>query len=131
MLPLVLMPGAGSELYRGLGSVVVGGLVVSTIFTLILVPVLLSLVLDLEWRGKQATYDSPSAADVPTIDQVLAYSSKFYATQPWARHLHVSQGVEDSCSYSDMGTSGVDPSLGTVLRAARGRLCIVDSRADR
>jgi HAE1 family hydrophobic/amphiphilic exporter-1 len=42
MLPLVLMPGAGSELYRGLGAVVVGGLVVSTIFTLILVPVLLS-----------------------------------------------------------------------------------------
>ena len=26
MLPLVLMPGAGSELYRGLGAVVVGGL---------------------------------------------------------------------------------------------------------
>jgi len=48
MLPLVLMPGAGSELYRGLGSVVVGGLLVSTIFTLVLVPVVLSLVFDLE-----------------------------------------------------------------------------------
>ncbi len=46
MLPLVLFPGAGSELYRGLGSVVVGGLTVSTIFTLILVPALFSLVLD-------------------------------------------------------------------------------------
>ncbi|TMO82673.1 efflux RND transporter permease subunit [Pseudoalteromonas spongiae] len=45
MLPLVLMPGAGSELYRGLGGVVVGGLVVSTIFTLILVPVILSFLL--------------------------------------------------------------------------------------
>ena len=43
MLPLVLFPGAGSELYRGLGSVVVGGLVVSTLFTLFLVPALLSL----------------------------------------------------------------------------------------
>ncbi|WOH37046.1 efflux RND transporter permease subunit [Thalassotalea fonticola] len=42
MLPLVLMPGAGSELYRGLGAVVVGGLVVSTVFTLILVPIILS-----------------------------------------------------------------------------------------
>jgi len=50
MLPLVLFPGAGSELYRGLGSVVVGGLVVSTIFTLFLVPPLFSLVMD----GKQA-----------------------------------------------------------------------------
>ncbi len=41
MLPLVLMPGSGSELYRGLGAVVLGGLVVSTIFTLVLVPLLL------------------------------------------------------------------------------------------
>jgi len=41
MLPLVLAPGSGSELYRGLGAVVVGGLVVSTVFTLVLVPLLL------------------------------------------------------------------------------------------
>ena len=47
MLPLVLMPGSGSELYRGLGSVVVGGLIVSTLFTLIVVPLLFSLVLDI------------------------------------------------------------------------------------
>ena len=46
MLPLVLFPGAGSELYRGLGSVVVGGLLLSTLFTLFLVPALLSLSLD-------------------------------------------------------------------------------------
>ncbi|MFG0258280.1 MAG: efflux RND transporter permease subunit [Phycisphaerales bacterium JB043] len=43
MAPLVLFPGAGSEMYRGLGSVVIGGLLVSTIFTLVLVPLLLSL----------------------------------------------------------------------------------------
>ena len=46
MIPLVLTPGAGSEFYRGLGSVVVGGLLVSTVFTIFLVPALLSLVLD-------------------------------------------------------------------------------------
>jgi HAE1 family hydrophobic/amphiphilic exporter-1 len=46
MLPLVLFPGAGSEFYRGLGSVVVGGLLVSTVFTIFLVPALLSLVFD-------------------------------------------------------------------------------------
>ena len=46
LLPLVMFPGAGSELYRGLGSVVLGGLLVSTCFTLILVPTLLSLALD-------------------------------------------------------------------------------------
>ncbi|WP_164103513.1 efflux RND transporter permease subunit [Candidatus Laterigemmans baculatus] len=45
LLPLVLFPGAGSELYRGLGSVLLGGLLVSTIFTLFLVPTLLSLTL--------------------------------------------------------------------------------------
>ena len=44
MLPLVLMPGAGSELYRGLGAVVVGGLTVSTIFTVFLVPAVLSVI---------------------------------------------------------------------------------------
>jgi HAE1 family hydrophobic/amphiphilic exporter-1 len=40
MLPLVFRPGPGSELYQGLGAVIVGGLLVSTIFTLILTPVL-------------------------------------------------------------------------------------------
>jgi HAE1 family hydrophobic/amphiphilic exporter-1 len=46
MLPLVLFPGAGSELYRGIGAVVVGGLALSTMFTLLLVPAVLSLFLD-------------------------------------------------------------------------------------
>jgi HAE1 family hydrophobic/amphiphilic exporter-1 len=47
LLPLVLFPGPGSELYRGLGSVVLGGLIVSTIFTLVLVPSLFTLALEL------------------------------------------------------------------------------------
>ncbi|MEM1398707.1 MAG: efflux RND transporter permease subunit, partial [Pseudomonadota bacterium] len=42
MLPLVLFPGAGSELYRGLGSVVVGGLGLSAVLTLMVVPPLLA-----------------------------------------------------------------------------------------
>ena len=46
LLPLVLFPGAGSELYRGLGSVVLGGLLASTIFTIVLVPTLFSLALE-------------------------------------------------------------------------------------
>lgn len=48
MLPLVMATGAGNELYRGLGGVVLGGLTCSTIFTLFLVPLLLSLVIDAE-----------------------------------------------------------------------------------
>ena len=43
MLPLVLFPGAGSELYRGLGSVVVGGLSLSAVLTLAIIPPLLGL----------------------------------------------------------------------------------------
>ncbi|MDA1325804.1 MAG: efflux RND transporter permease subunit [Proteobacteria bacterium] len=42
MLPLVLTPGAGSELYRGLGSVVIGGLALSAVLTLLIIPPLLS-----------------------------------------------------------------------------------------
>jgi len=41
MLPLLLMPGAGSAIYRGLAAVIVGGLAVSTIFTIFLLPCLL------------------------------------------------------------------------------------------
>ncbi len=44
--PLVFFPGAGSELYRGLGSVVLGGLVVSTVVTLILIPSVFTLMVD-------------------------------------------------------------------------------------
>jgi multidrug efflux pump subunit AcrB len=43
MLPLVLMPGAGSAIYRGLATVIVGGMSVSTLFTLLLLPSLLRL----------------------------------------------------------------------------------------
>ena len=41
MLPLILAPGPGSEFYRGLGSVITGGLAFSTLFTLFVIPALL------------------------------------------------------------------------------------------
>lgn len=41
MLPLLLFPGAGSEIYRGMAAAIVGGMSVSTIFTLVLLPSLL------------------------------------------------------------------------------------------
>ena len=43
MLPLLVMPGSGTELYRGMAAVIVGGMSVSTAFTLILLPSLLRL----------------------------------------------------------------------------------------
>ena len=48
MLPLVVAPGPGSELYRGLGSVVLGGLAVSTIFTIYVIPSLLMFFIKME-----------------------------------------------------------------------------------
>ncbi|WP_425399783.1 efflux RND transporter permease subunit [Aeoliella sp.] len=70
LAPLVLFPGAGSELYRGLGSVVLGGLVVSTIFTLVFVPTLFRLMLEVfggakvkpehhQWDEQQPADDTP------------------------------------------------------------------------
>ncbi|MBX3414055.1 MAG: efflux RND transporter permease subunit [Pirellulales bacterium] len=50
LFPLVVSPGAGSELYRGMGTVLFGGLVVSTFFTLLLVPLLFSLFFEMRAR---------------------------------------------------------------------------------
>ena len=41
MLPLLVVPGAGSELYRGLAAVIIGGMSISAVFTLLLLPSLL------------------------------------------------------------------------------------------
>jgi HAE1 family hydrophobic/amphiphilic exporter-1 len=48
LMPLVLATGSGSELYRGIGSVLLGGLALSTLFTLFVIPALLSFFIGLE-----------------------------------------------------------------------------------
>lgn len=48
MSPLVIATGSGSELYRGLGSILLGGLAVSTMFTLFVIPALLAFVIRFE-----------------------------------------------------------------------------------
>jgi HAE1 family hydrophobic/amphiphilic exporter-1 len=48
MLPLVVAPGPGSELYRGLGSVVLGGIIFSTLFTVYVIPALLMFFIKME-----------------------------------------------------------------------------------
>jgi HAE1 family hydrophobic/amphiphilic exporter-1 len=53
MLPLVLFPGAGSELYRGLGSVVVGGLSLSAVLTLLIIPPMLSVLVGTLEKGSE------------------------------------------------------------------------------
>lgn len=60
MLPLAIVPGPGSALYRGLGAVIVGGMVVNTAFTFVLLPALLRL-------GEA----SPSASMQPTPTRAI------------------------------------------------------------
>ena len=62
MLPLVLFPGAGSELYRGLGSVVVGGLALSAILTLAIIPPLLSIAFSVLERKREPLPAGTAAA---------------------------------------------------------------------
>lgn len=50
LLPMVLFPGSGSELYRGVGAIVLGGLLLGTLLTLFVVPALFTLV----WRFRGA-----------------------------------------------------------------------------
>jgi Cu/Ag efflux pump CusA len=57
MLPLLTIPGPGSEVYQGLAAVIVGGMSVSAVFTLILLPSLLRL-----GEGVQVTTLKPSDA---------------------------------------------------------------------
>ncbi len=50
LLPMVLFPGAGSELYRGIGAIVLGGLALSTVLTVYVVPSLFAVL----WRARYA-----------------------------------------------------------------------------
>ncbi len=50
MLPLVLIPGPGSEFYRGLGAVMTGGLALSTVFTIFVTPALLMFFIKFEQK---------------------------------------------------------------------------------
>jgi multidrug efflux pump subunit AcrB len=47
ILPLVVIPGAGTELYRGVGAIVLFGLLFATFVTIVFLPPLLTLVLRL------------------------------------------------------------------------------------
>ncbi|MEM7209628.1 MAG: efflux RND transporter permease subunit [Pseudomonadota bacterium] len=62
LLPLVIATGSGTELYRGLGAVLLGGLAVSTLLTLFVIPALLSFALAFEGRNQAA--DATAVSDV-------------------------------------------------------------------
>jgi multidrug efflux pump subunit AcrB len=64
MLPLVLIPGVGSEIYRGLATVIVGGMLISAIFTLVLIPSILRLP-SIELLSKLRQLNPKTAQGVP------------------------------------------------------------------
>lgn len=73
MMPLVLFPGAGSELYRGLGSVVLGGLSLSAVLTLSIIPPLMALFCAMVERNRDARMAKKSSTDED--DTVLSGTS--------------------------------------------------------
>jgi len=60
LLPLSLGLGAGAELQRPLALAVIGGLLISTLVTLLIVPVLLEALRDLETRDRPVRPDQPA-----------------------------------------------------------------------
>jgi HAE1 family hydrophobic/amphiphilic exporter-1 len=63
MIPLAFGEGAGTELYRGMGTALIGGLAFSALFTLFLVPVLISLMTDLGFHTTKADLVKQSLAE--------------------------------------------------------------------
>lgn len=60
LMPLVVMPGSGSELYRGVGAVVLGGLSLATFLTIFVVPAAFCTL----WRIRGIFIKKPLAATV-------------------------------------------------------------------
>jgi len=74
MMPLAFGEGAGTELYRGMGTALIGGLSVSAVFTLFLVPILISLLMDLGFHTRKedlvkASLQAPGPQDHPHSSQ--------------------------------------------------------------
>lgn len=63
MAPLLLFPGSGSEIYRGMAAAIVGGMSVSTLFTLVLLPSLLQLTPGNNTTSEGADMDSDDEFD--------------------------------------------------------------------
>ncbi|AFZ55185.1 efflux RND transporter permease subunit [Cyanobacterium aponinum] len=60
MLPLALLPGKGTELYQGLGVVLVGGLILSTFLTPTIIPALMGLLQDFSGKNHQQSSSQTS-----------------------------------------------------------------------
>ena len=85
MLPLLVVPGAGSEIYRGMAAAIVGGMSVSTLFTLLLLPSLLRV--RAPWRQRRAGAGSANVESInpgppPVADGYLQTDTDIPVTTP-------------------------------------------------
>ena len=110
LLPLVVSPGAGSELYRGLGSVTLGGLVFSTFFTLFFIPALFTICMDLQTGASRLIWGrrpAPVAAepDLPPLEPAHVPEEMPYETVSGrdARALASGEGFAASAGYRPPG----------------------------
>ncbi|EAQ79624.1 efflux RND transporter permease subunit [Blastopirellula marina] len=101
LMPLVMFPGSGSELYRGLGSVVLGGLILSTIFTLVLVPSLFSLTVETYEALVRMIWGKTAKLETPRVTRAL----------PATSHESTEETVHDFV-LTDQGTNGGNGSHG-------------------
>ncbi len=67
MIPLAFGEGAGAELYRGMGTALIGGLSISAVFTLFLVPALMSLLMDMGFNTRKEDLVRDSLADPESL----------------------------------------------------------------
>ena len=67
MLPIALGFGAGAELRAPMAISIIGGLITSTLLSLIVVPVAYTLADDLSGRSKRATQPPPDRATRRTL----------------------------------------------------------------
>ncbi len=67
--PLVLLPGAGSELYRGLGVVMFGGLLLATFTVIVFIPCVLSLMFGLSKRLQKSEVFKHSSEMVHRLEE--------------------------------------------------------------
>jgi HAE1 family hydrophobic/amphiphilic exporter-1 len=65
LLPMVLTRGSGSELYRGVGTIVLGGLTVSTVLSLFVVPSLFVLIWNLRRGALRLTKLTTTSQSLP------------------------------------------------------------------
>ncbi|MGH8197197.1 MAG: efflux RND transporter permease subunit, partial [Steroidobacteraceae bacterium] len=62
LLPMIIVPGPGAALYRGLGTVIAGGMLLNTLFMLVLLPALLRL-------GETASERTVEGAAHPAVEE--------------------------------------------------------------